>query len=112
MTFIHTTWDRFVAARELNDLFAEGDEFVDRLHATLKERGIQAERQYEIREQASGYAVPLVVPSRDGRIELQRDKILRNDAQMMVLADQITREVAQKGAAKGAPEDDEYASEE
>lgn len=106
MTFIHTTWDRFVAARELNDLFAEGDEFVNRLYATLKERGIQAERHYEVREPEPRYTVPLIVPCRDGRIEVQHDELPRSEAQMMVLADRITREVAQRGGASGVPEED------
>src|SRR5690242_15463627 len=30
ITFIQTTWDRFVKAREINDLFVTGDQFVDR----------------------------------------------------------------------------------
>ncbi len=37
ITFIHTTWDRFQAAHEINDLFVEGDEFVDRQFHALRE---------------------------------------------------------------------------
>ncbi|MCA9978253.1 MAG: hypothetical protein KC413_20980, partial [Anaerolineales bacterium] len=36
VTFIHSTWDRFTNAIEINDLFVDGDEFVDRLYAALK----------------------------------------------------------------------------
>ena len=46
VTFIHTTWDRFQEAAEINDLLVEGDSFVDRIYATLKERDVQAERDY------------------------------------------------------------------
>lgn len=28
ITFMHTTWDRFQDAREINDLFVEGGEYV------------------------------------------------------------------------------------
>jgi hypothetical protein len=35
--FIHTTWDRFEMAHELNDLFLEGDGLVDRQFAVLRE---------------------------------------------------------------------------
>lgn len=38
ITFIHTTGDRFQDAVEINDLFVEGETYVDRLFATLKER--------------------------------------------------------------------------
>ena len=37
ITFMHTTWDRFQDAREINDLFINGPEYVDRLYATLKD---------------------------------------------------------------------------
>lgn len=99
VTFIHTTWDRFSVAGELNDLFAEGDQFVDRLYATLKERGIQAERQYRVREPAPGYTAPLAVPCRDGRVELLADELPRSEAQVLLLADQIAQELAQRGGA-------------
>lgn len=37
ITFIHTTWDRLMTAVEINDLLIEGDLYVDRAFATLKE---------------------------------------------------------------------------
>jgi hypothetical protein len=50
VTFIHTTWDRLLDAREINDLFVEGGEYTDRLFAALKERGLHPERCYRVRE--------------------------------------------------------------
>ena len=38
VVFLHTTWDRFIDAAELNDLFIDGDGYVDRQFATLRER--------------------------------------------------------------------------
>lgn len=35
--FIHTTWDRFQAAAEINDLLIEGEGFVNRRFTTLRE---------------------------------------------------------------------------
>ena len=66
VTFIHTTWDRFQAAREINDLFAEGGEFVDRLYHALREEGLAAERRYPVREAGGEYVVDLAVPCRQG----------------------------------------------
>ena len=57
VTFIHTTWDRFEDAREINDLFVEGGQYVDRLYATLKEQGIQAERNYRVSEPGTAYDI-------------------------------------------------------
>ena len=57
LTFVHTTWDRFQDATEINDLFVEGGPYVDRLYATLKERGITADRDYRINEAQPEYVV-------------------------------------------------------
>lgn len=38
LTFLHTTWDRFQEATEINDLLVEGDQFVDRVFTTLKDK--------------------------------------------------------------------------
>lgn len=35
--FIHTTWDRFQVATEINDLLIEGEGFADRKFSTLRE---------------------------------------------------------------------------
>ncbi|MGC9334127.1 MAG: hypothetical protein ACP5JJ_08270, partial [Anaerolineae bacterium] len=66
ITFIHTTWDRFQAAQEINDLFAEGGEFVDRLYHALREAGMAPERHYPIREGGVEYLIDLVLPCREG----------------------------------------------
>ena len=50
LTFVHTTWDRFQDAAEINDLFLDGGDYVDRLYATLKDRGVQAQRTYQIKD--------------------------------------------------------------
>jgi len=66
VTFIHTTWDRFQVAEEINDLFAEGGEFVDRLYHALREVGLAPERCYPVREAGVEYVVNLAVPCREG----------------------------------------------
>jgi len=70
ISFIHTTWDRFQAAGEINDLFAEGDEFVDRLYHALREAGLSPERCYPVREAGIDYVADLAVPCREGVLAL------------------------------------------
>jgi hypothetical protein len=49
LTFLHTTWDRFQDAVEINDLLIEGGNYVDRQFATLKEGdGANPDRAYDI----------------------------------------------------------------
>lgn len=89
VTFIHTTWDRFNIATEINDLFVDGDEFVDRLYAALKERGVQAERNYRIEEPGPGYEVALAVFGENGRTDITTAQIPQTAAEINSLADQI-----------------------
>ena len=71
IAFIHTTWDRFQAAEEINDLFAEGDEFVDRLYHALRDSGLSPERTYPVREANVEYAAILAVPCREGVLGIE-----------------------------------------
>jgi hypothetical protein len=70
IAFIHTTWDRFQAAQEINDLFAEGDEFVDRLYHALRDSDLGPERHYPVREAGVDYIVDLAVPCRESILAL------------------------------------------
>jgi len=63
VTFIESTWDRFTAAEEINDLYVSG---ADGLYVTLKESGFFPEVDYLIREGDSEYCVDLAVPCREG----------------------------------------------
>ena len=63
IAFIATTWDRFAAAEEINDLYVSG---ADGLYVTLKESGFFPEREYLIREAEASYTVDLAIPCRGG----------------------------------------------
>ena len=63
ITFIETTWDRFTAAEEINDLFASGG---DGLFVTLKEAGFYPEREFGVREGDERYVVDLAIPCQTG----------------------------------------------
>lgn len=97
ITFVHTTWDRFLDAAEINDLFIEGGPYVDRLYATLKERGIPSERDYRVDEARPEYVVALSVPTRDGRIDVAYGDLPDDEADVAALADALVREIARQG---------------
>jgi hypothetical protein len=67
ITFIETSWDRFSAAEEINDLYASG---ADGLFVTLKEEGFWPEREFEIREGGAAYTVDLAIPCREGTVTI------------------------------------------
>lgn len=53
--FIHTTWDRFVNAREIKDLYSTADYFVDRIYHALRDARYRMERYWETEQRESGY---------------------------------------------------------
>ena len=67
--FIASTWDRFSAAEEINDLYMSG---ADGLFVTLKESGFFPEVDYFIREEQQVYQVDLAIPCRDGVVSIVR----------------------------------------
>ena len=67
VTFIETSWDRFAAAEEINDLYASG---ADGLFVTLKDEGFWPEREFEICESGAAYTVDLAIPCREGTVAI------------------------------------------
>jgi hypothetical protein len=67
ITFIATTWDRFSAAEEVNDLYLSG---ADGLYVTLKESGFFPERDYFIREEEASYKVDMAIPCQQGVVPI------------------------------------------
>lgn len=68
VSFIHTTWDRFNDAEEINDLLLEGDPYVDRLYYALREAGLNPERNRQVSEGGVAYEADLVIPCNEGRV--------------------------------------------
>ncbi|HZD10832.1 MAG TPA: hypothetical protein VE553_05760, partial [Candidatus Binatia bacterium] len=100
VTFVHTTWDRFQDATELNDLFVEGGEYVDRLYATLKDRGLHPERNYLVRETGIAYEVPLALLCRKGNVQVTEEELPQSEAELLNLTDEITRAVVACGGER------------
>jgi hypothetical protein len=67
VTFIESTWDRFIAADEINDLYASG---ADGLYVTLKEENLHAEREFLLSEEGVDYVVDMAIPCRDGTVAI------------------------------------------
>ncbi len=67
IAFIETSWDRFAAAQEINDLYASG---ADGLYVTLKEAGLFPEREFALREGRARYIAELAIPCQDGVVAI------------------------------------------
>jgi hypothetical protein len=46
LSFVYTTWDRFVNATQIRDLYSKEDYFVDRIYHALRNVGVSSERSW------------------------------------------------------------------
>jgi hypothetical protein len=54
ISFIYTTWDRFVHANVIRDLYSDNDYYVDRIYHALRDSGVQAERSWDAEQRTTG----------------------------------------------------------
>jgi hypothetical protein len=98
VTFIESTWDRFTAAEEINDLYVSG---ADGLYVTLKESGFFPEREYLFREDGVEYVADLAVPCREGTVTVVlHDGPAPEYALRTVDLDAVQAAIVQLGGAK------------
>lgn len=72
IVFIPTTWQKFVQATEINDLYAESP-LEDRLWAEFKRHNISAERQEFLTVKHTNYALDFAVYCTKGQIDVETD---------------------------------------
>ncbi len=66
--FIYTTWDRFVHAQTITDLYSDDDQFVDRLFYALHEYGVSASRSWEAEKFTDEFAPGLRILCDNGSV--------------------------------------------
>lgn len=59
ISFIFTTWDRFVSARVIADLYSQSDYYVDRIYHALRDHNIRAERYWDAQKKQTGQGAHL-----------------------------------------------------
>lgn len=53
--FIFTTWDRFLKARDIPDLYSQSDYFVDRIYHALRDKKARASRYWDANKREYGH---------------------------------------------------------
>lgn len=97
--FIYTTWDRFIHAKTLSDLYSEADHLVDRIFYTLKEAGYHPQRRWEAEAGYPGQGAQVRILCENGDVvasSLGDEGIPLQDDLELTLA-QIKREIIAKG---------------
>jgi very-short-patch-repair endonuclease len=72
LIFVPTTWAKFTAAEQINDLFDDSP-LEDRLWAELKRLDIDAERQYGFPEDKARYMLDFAVFCNNGKMDIETD---------------------------------------
>ncbi len=72
LVFISTTWDKFIGAVEINDLYDESP-LEDRLWAEFKRHEIAAERQFFVTLKKGLYALDFAVFCDHGQLDVEAD---------------------------------------
>jgi hypothetical protein len=105
ISFILTTWDRFVKAREIRDLYSDADYYVDRIYHALRDARYRPQRYWEAEGRDTGYVPQVRVICENGTVigttkTGVKDSILLDDSRS---DDDILAEIRAQIAKKGGP---------
>lgn len=105
VSFVYTTWDRFVKARELKDLYSPADYFVDRIYHALRDARIRSERYWSTEYRETGYAPQVRILCENGTVVASTQ--LGDGADVLldiaVPEDEILAKIRAQIASKGGP---------
>ena len=66
ISFIYTTWDRFIKSEKLSDLYSHEDYFVDRIYHALRDRRVKVRRFWDADRDYTGIGAHLRVMCEQG----------------------------------------------
>ena len=68
ISFIYTTWDRFIHAQQISDLYSKADYFVDRVYHALRDTGVRPQRFWEAQYPDTGHGARLRILCENGSV--------------------------------------------
>ncbi|MEL6310537.1 MAG: hypothetical protein AAFR81_09470 [Chloroflexota bacterium] len=107
--FIFTTWDRFVNATEIADLYSKGDYYVDRIYHALRDKKIRVNRYWDGQRKQTGHGAAVRIICENGMLTGYTDaNKAKADADgffldPLVADDRIFMEIRTQMAARGGP---------
>ena len=106
--FIYTTWDRFVHARAIADLYSKADYYVDRIYHALRDKKLTINRYWSVEKRVTGYAPQLRLLCEKGEVVASTDPnegdvYLNDDEPDDKIFAAIRRRVAEQGGAVLSP---------
>ncbi len=102
-SFIYTTWDRFIDAETISDLYSEADHFVDRVFNALQDAGYRPRRAWEAEGHYPRQAAQVSVLCEHGEVVVTPGKDYVNENHMIDLLERIQRDIQAKGGPRLLP---------
>lgn len=107
IAFIHTTWDRFVRAREIADLYSKNDYFVDRIYHALRDKQIRVHRYWDAQRKQYGFGASVRIICEQATITGYTESNYEDDNGFLLATDQpedkILAEIKARMAQMGGP---------
>jgi hypothetical protein len=104
ISFVYTTWDRFVKAREISDLYSTADYFVDRIYHALRSTGLTPQRIWQAEYREAGRAAELRILCEKGTVVASTERnggaVYLDDSQK---EDKILAAIKAEIARQGGP---------
>ncbi len=102
ISFIYTTWDRFIHAQTIKDLYSQNDYFVDRIYHALRDTGVRSNRFWEAERKQTGHGAQLRILCEEGEFVASPDKqdgtfFLDTEAETDELLQALKTEIAKMG---------------
>ncbi len=88
ITFIPTTWLKFIGAREINDLYDESP-LEDRLWEEFRRLGINVERQEFVKVNGRNYALDFAIYCAKGNVDVETDGDLWHSDRERIALDNV-----------------------
>lgn len=66
--FIHTTWDRFINANKITDLYSKNDYYVDRIYHALRDKNVRVNRYWDAQRKRTGYGANIRILCENGTL--------------------------------------------
>lgn len=106
VVFVRTTWDRFISAKTIADLYSTADYYVDRIYHALKSRGIRSTPYYTTDYRATQRPAQLrmVCDNGDELVVSSEPKYGEMNLLDSAPEDQILQEILRRIAGSDGPE--------
>ncbi len=105
ISFVRTTWDRFISAKTIADLYSQADYYVDRIYHALKSRGVRSTPYYTTDYRETGHPAQLRMVCENGEELVVSSEPKQGEMNLLghVSEDKFLQEIFRRIASSDGP---------